>query len=98
HASKPRRDLHRMMRACPAAGRPLGAFGKAGPIQGKRVSMSGICRSIAAILIAAPVLGVGAFMPGNGPLVVSPFSASVAQAKDTLYKRLGGADSLSAVR
>jgi hemoglobin len=86
-----------MMRVRPAAGRPLGAFGKAGPIQGKRSSMTRISRSIAAILIAAPVLGVGAFMPGNGPLVVSPFSASVAQAKDTLYKRLGGYDAIAAV-
>jgi hemoglobin len=58
--------------------------------------MTRISRSIAAILLAAPVLGIGAILPGSGPFALS-LAASGAQAKDSLYKRLGGYDAIAAV-
>jgi hemoglobin len=59
--------------------------------------MKRISRSIAAMVIAAPALGLGAILPANGPLALSPLPASAAQAKDALYKRLGGYDAIAAV-
>lgn len=59
--------------------------------------MQRISRSIAAMLLAAPVLGVAPLLPNSGLPALVPLTASGAYAKDTLYKRLGGYDGIAAV-
>lgn len=54
--------------------------------------MNRICRSLAVVLVAAPLVGVASFVPSGALL-----SGSVAFAKDSLYKRLGGYDAIAAV-
>jgi hemoglobin len=53
--------------------------------------MNRICRSLAVVLIAAPAMGVASFVPSSALL-----PGSVAFAKDSLYKRLGGYDAIAA--
>ncbi len=58
--------------------------------------MQRVSRFFAAIVLAAglalPLVGVTSLAPQN-----APFAASVAFAKDSLYKRLGGYDAIAAV-
>jgi hemoglobin len=55
--------------------------------------MKPMSRALAALVLAAPVL---AFTPILAPPPV-PLAGSAAQAKDSLYKRLGGYDAIAAV-
>lgn len=57
--------------------------------------MNRISRSIAALVLAAPILGAASLMPAGGPLGGASFVTS-AQAQDSLYKRLGGYDAIAA--
>ena len=57
--------------------------------------MNRTSRFLAAIVLAAPITGAISFLP-SGP-AIAPLPASVAFAKDSLYKRLGGYDAIAAV-
>lgn len=59
--------------------------------------MNRISRSIAALLLAAPIVGVGSLLPNDGPFAGAPLAAGAALAQDSLYKRLGGYDAIAAV-
>ena len=56
--------------------------------------MNRISTAFAALLVAAPMVGAASVFPDSA--VVS-FGAGDAQAKDSLYKRLGGYDAIAAV-
>jgi hemoglobin len=56
--------------------------------------MNRISTAFAALLLAAPMVGAAAVLPNSAAV---PFSATSAQAKDNLYKRLGGYDAIAAV-
>ena len=59
--------------------------------------MTRISRSIAALILAAPLLGAATLLPNNGIFAVALLPASTAHAKDSLYKRLGGYDGIATV-
>ena len=59
--------------------------------------MRKVSRFFAAIVLAAPIAGAAALLPNAGPLAHAPALTSVALAKDSLYKRLGGYDAIAAV-
>ena len=59
--------------------------------------MNPMSRTVAAIVLVAPIVGTAAMLPIGGWLAEMPILVGQAEAKDSLYKRLGGYDAIAAV-
>jgi hemoglobin len=59
--------------------------------------MNRVSRTVAAMILVAPIAGAASMLSVGGWLGVAPPLVDQAKAKDTLYKRLGGYDAIAAV-
>lgn len=59
--------------------------------------MNPISRTVAAIVLIAPIAGAASMLPLDRWLTEAPRLVDQAEAKDSLYKRLGGYDAIAAV-
>ena len=59
--------------------------------------MNRMSRTVAAIVLIAPIAGAASMLPVGKWLPTAPTLVDQAEAKDSLYKRLGGYDAIAAV-